>query len=481
MTRTLNDVGEARYDECTKPKEYKKLVFALAYFHAAILERRKYGAIGWNIAYQWMNSDFDISEQQLRMYLNEQPEVPYAALNYLTAQVNYGGRVTDDKDIRLINAMLKKYYCPEIMNEGYKLSRLETYYAPPEGSLEDTLNYINGLPLDEDPEVFGLHSNANMAYESKLVNEFMDAILVIQPRVSGGAAARTPEQIVSEMATAYSGTWPDNMEVAKAHAATFALTEGGAVNSLGVFVGQEIARFNKILSVIRKQLEDLVAAILGTVVMSQDLELSFASFLDGKVPEQWLSAALGYPSLKPLGAWMRDIVLRVEFMSDWLYNGPPATFWLSAFFFPQGFMTATLQTYARATRTAIDTLAFKTNVLAVHSEDVAAAPEVGVHVHGLFMQGARWDVSAARVEDSEPKVALVRFPVIWLEPVGLGIQAASLEGTYACPLYKTSVRAGELSTTGHSTNFVLFLALPTKQHGDYWVRRGAALLCMTDA
>ena len=60
------------------------------------------------------------------MYLNEQPEVPYAALNYLTAQVNYGGRVTDDKDIRLINAMLKRYYCPEIMNEGYKLSKLDT-------------------------------------------------------------------------------------------------------------------------------------------------------------------------------------------------------------------------------------------------------------------------------------------------------------------------------------------------------------------
>ena len=71
MTRTFNDLGEARYEECTKPKEYKKLVFALAYFHSAILERRKYGAIGWNESYQWMNSDFDISEKQVFMYLEE--------------------------------------------------------------------------------------------------------------------------------------------------------------------------------------------------------------------------------------------------------------------------------------------------------------------------------------------------------------------------------------------------------------------------
>jgi dynein heavy chain len=478
MARTFGDLGEARYEECTKPKEYKKLVFALAYFHAAILERRKYGAIGWNIAYQWMNSDFDISEQQLVMYLNEQPEVPYAALNYLTAQVNYGGRVTDDKDIRLINAMLKKYYCPEIMNDGYKLSKLETYYAPPEGSLEDTLNYISGLPLDEDPEVFGLHSNANMAYEFKLVGEFTDAILVLQPRVSGGSAARTPEQIVQAMAVEFRETWPDNMEPAKAHAATFAATGDGTMNSLGVFVGQELARFNKLLSVIRKQLDDLNAAILGTVVMSQDLEQTFGSFLDGKVPEQWLSGALGYPSLKPLGSWMADLLARVAFMSDWLYNGPPKAFWLPCFFFPQGFMTATLQTYARATQTAIDTLAFKTNVCPLMAEAVTEGPEVGVNIHGLFMQGAKWDFGKACVEDSDPKIALVRFPVIWLEP--FPTTDLSTEGTYACPLYKTSVRAGELSTTGHSTNFVLFLALPSKQHGDYWVRRGAALLCMTD-
>jgi len=115
MTRSLNDIGEERYEGCTKPREYKKLVFALAYFHAAILERRKYGAIGWNIAYEWMNSDFNTSELNLRMYLDEQPEVPYIALNYLIARVNYGGRVTDDKDIRTISAMLKNLYRSEIM------------------------------------------------------------------------------------------------------------------------------------------------------------------------------------------------------------------------------------------------------------------------------------------------------------------------------------------------------------------------------
>jgi dynein heavy chain len=193
---TFNEVTPEDYESCTKPKEYKKLLFALAYFHASILERRKYGAIGWNIPYEWMNSDFVTSKTQLKMYLDEQPDIPYTALNYIVAEVNYGGRVTDDKDVRTIKALLKRYFCAEIMNDNYKLSKLEHYYAPPEGPVADVKTYLNNLPLEDDPEVFGLHPNANITFEMKTCREFMDTILLIQPRISGGKAVKSTEEIV---------------------------------------------------------------------------------------------------------------------------------------------------------------------------------------------------------------------------------------------------------------------------------------------
>ena len=124
----------------------------------------------------------------------------------------------------------------------------------------------------------------------------------------------------------------------------------------------------------------------------------------------------------------------------------------------------------------IDNLAFRCNVMPFFRKDVQAAPEVGVNIHGLFMQGAKWDYNKKTVEDSDPKIPMINFPVIWIEPIE--DTQYTLDKKYQCPLYKTSLRAGELNTTGQSTNFVLYIDLPTEQHADYWIRRGTALLCM---
>ena len=121
---------------------------------------------------------------------------------------------------------------------------------------------------------------------------------------------------------------------------------------MGVFVGQEIDRFNGLLAVMKHSLDQLDKAIAGTVVMSMQLESMATRFLDDKVPAQW--EAVGYPSLKPLASWVPDLIARVQFLSNWLYEGSPDSFWVPAFFFPQGFMTAALQGYARKTATPID-------------------------------------------------------------------------------------------------------------------------------
>lgn len=477
LGRTFQDVTPENYEGCTKVYEYKRMLFALAFFHAVILERRKFGAIGWNIPYEWMTSDFVTSKSQLFMYLNEQALVPYDTLKVLVAEINYGGRVTDDKDVRLIKALLDRYFSTDVMKTDFSFSTSAIYKTPEGQTLDDIKEYIKGLPLEDEPELFGLHANANITFNKKTVYEFREAISLIHPRVSGGASGKSSDDIVNEIAKDIEERIPSPMNMEKEqHPETFSKNEFGAMNSLGVFVGQEIVRFNKLLVVIKHSLIQLQKAIRGDVVMGPELERMYNSFLNQKVPKNWSDQA--YPSLKPLGSWVKDLILRVEFISSWLTQGPRPSFWLSAFFFPQGFMTAALQMYARKTKTPIDTLKFRTEVLPKTHHQIKEMPSKGVYVHGLFMQGARWDLHRNRIDESEAGVLFIEMPVVWLDPSSVDHKPDGL--MYPSPMYKTSLRAGELSTTGHSTNFVLFLELPTTQQPVHWIRRGVALLCQLD-
>ena len=67
----------------------------------------------------------------------------------LFAEINYGGRVTDDKDMRLIKAILSSFFTPHVMDPGkYPFSSSKIYYSPENLGLEDLRNYISSLPLD---------------------------------------------------------------------------------------------------------------------------------------------------------------------------------------------------------------------------------------------------------------------------------------------------------------------------------------------
>jgi dynein heavy chain len=477
LMRTFQDISPEEYESSTKPYVFKKLIFATAFFNALILERRKFGAVGWNIPYDWMNSDLKAAMTQVKMYVEEQQLIPWETLNVSVADITYGGRVTDTWDKRAISSILRKYFVSKLLKEDYKFTEDGLYYAPDESEIQVVRDYVRQLPVEDRPEVFGLHPNAAITFQQKESKALISTIVICGGSGGGGGKGSdsSADVKVREVAAKISERMPSVYDLRQAHSSTFKKV-GDAMNSLGVFLSQELIRFNGLIEVMVHTLKQLQRAIKGEVVMSSDLEIMFNCFVFQKVPPSWEDA--GYPCLKPLPSWVEDFMARIDFMGRWLREGPRPAYWLSGFFFPQGFMTAVKQTYSRDVKIAVDTLKIGCEMTGVDSKDMNQPPAIGAYVYGLYMEGGRFNRSSMHLEDSLPRVLLDIMPCIWLKPVIAADYKPT--GVYECPLYKTSIRAGTLSTTGHSTNFVVALPIPTQQHPDHWIRRGCAMLCMQD-
>lgn len=81
-------------------------------------ERRNFGPIGWNIPYSFDDGDLRISARQLRMYVDDNEDIPFDALTYAIGECNYGGRVTDDKDRKLLTTTIMRIFRSNILTDS---------------------------------------------------------------------------------------------------------------------------------------------------------------------------------------------------------------------------------------------------------------------------------------------------------------------------------------------------------------------------
>ena len=190
--------------------------------------------------------------------------------------------------------------------------------------------------------IFGMNPNANIAYLKQEEKQIMDTLLMLQPK-EVAAGGKSSQEIILEMVTSIleRKEIPELLDSANGHKDLFQTNEKGLLPSLTTFLLQEIYRFNRLLKVLKSSLEDLRRAINGFILLSDELDSMFYDLLLNKVPKNWQNVA--YPSLKPLKSWLKDLKLRVSFLREWLTDGTVNTYWMSSFFFPQGFLTGVLQ------------------------------------------------------------------------------------------------------------------------------------------
>lgn len=384
----------------------------------------------------------------------------------MTGQCNYGGRVTDANDRITITTILLDFFNERIFADDYKFSPSGKYYAPKHGDVESYVQYAKDLPQFPDPEVFGFHENAAITKELNETNNLLSAIMQTK-QDGGGGGGGDQDAVVTKLANTILNDIPDPFDLEFA-GEKYKVDYNQSLNSV---LTQELERFNKLIAEIKSSLTNVKKAIKGEALLSLELEEALNQLINNQIPSIWLKKS--FVSLKPLGSYINDLKDRLAFMQEWLDTQIPAIFWINKFFFVHGFLTGAKQNYAREKAIPIDTMTIDFEV--VKDPENYEVPQHGVLILGMNMEGCKWDHKSFTLSESDPKILFSNAPMIWFKPVRIVDKVT--EGVFPCPVYLTMERKGVLATTGHSTNFVTKVSLPTDRSESHWIKRGSAMIC----
>jgi dynein heavy chain len=451
-----------------------------------VQERRKYGKIGWNVAYDFNESDFVISRKLVSLYLTKSYEdddefLPWGSLKYLIGDAMYGGRVSDNMDRRVLVTYLSEYMGDFLFDTCQKFYFSQAGFAydlPEPGPLENYQKHIEKLPLTNSPAVFGLHPNAEIGFYSNATKNMWVNLISLQPRSvdSGGGLSR--DDIIAGTAKDIEGKVPiESLDIGSYDLMVVRskLFERNGVNTptpAQVVLLQELERWNLLVIKMAVTLADLQRAFRGEIGMSDDLDALGGSLFNGFIPQMW--KRLMPNTQKPLGSWMSHFLDRYTQYDLWIAHGEPKVIWLSGLHIPESYLTALVQTTCRALNWPLDKATSSTKVTEYTESAMPPAKlEHGTYIKGLYLEGAGWDAEKMCLKRQEPKVLVVPLPILEMIPSG---GAVKLHGVFVTPVYVTQDRRNAMGV-----GLVFEANLATDEHTSLWVLQGVALSLNTDA
>jgi len=468
MLRAYASFGEDVWEGCAKQAELKAIIFALAFFHSVVCERRKFGPIGWNRGYPFNQGDLTVCITVSSNYLNDSPKVPWDDLRYLFGEIMYGGHITDNWDRRLCSTYLNTYLREELLDGLAFFPRFE---APPNLSYKQYCEYIDEHLAKETPAAFGMHPNSEINFMQQQADDLFKATAELQPRVGGGGGGMTLQEKVKRILDDILERLPE----------LFSLEElDGRVDErtpyTSVFL-QECERMNLLLFEMRRSLLELDMGLKGDLSVSEAMETLMSALYADTTPATWTACA--WPSLRPLASWLSDMLQRHAQLANWTADlATPKVTWISGLFNAQAFVNAVKQVTAQKNSWALNLLVMTVDVTKkMDPGDIEGMALDGAYITGLYIEGARWDMQQGVLEDSFMKELYPKMPVMQMRAILA--EKEDLRGVYICPVYKQTERATP-GTATPGTGFVFAMQLKTKQPPSKWTMAGVAMLLAID-
>jgi dynein heavy chain, axonemal len=522
LLRSLSLLDEDLIEGCSRPGELKAIMFALSFFHAAILERKRFGVgnrmssksgLGWNMDYPFSAGDLRCCVAIAANALENASVgggLPWEDMRYMFGDIMYGGHIVENWDRRLVGA-----YLESIFNDGLLLPGAEVFPGlalPPASAFSSSggggggvrtavataMRHVEKNMPAENPRAFGLNQNAAITCLLAEASSLCDDLVVLAPESSsddddttttaaaGGTSSTNTTTNTKEQTTANDMNG-SGLQAMLVEDILRRLPEAPSADDIRSRTGdssgapfaavllQECQALHTLILKIKSNLGELESAINGQLTMTLQLEVLAANIADDVVPQAWLTAA-GSPSLRSLSSWIDQLGNKAAQLDNWALTdpaAPPKSVWLGGLSNPQAFLTAVLQTAARRNGWALDRTALVTEVTRKTAVDqIDGPPRDGAYVHGLWLEGASWDDGAGSTTgggggalmDGRPGELICQIPILLLKAVP--VEKAELKDVYECPVYWTQCRFRQEVFTAQ---------LKTKQSWMTWTKAGVAM------
>ncbi|TPP59989.1 Dynein heavy chain 10 axonemal [Fasciola gigantica] len=475
LRSTYHKIPQSAMNDCSHPA-FPAIVYVLAFFHAVVQERRKYGKIGWNIPYDFNESDFRVCKNILATYLQKahnegDTKIPWDSLKYLIGEVMYGGRAIDDFDRRILKTYMDEYFGDFIFDTfqpfHFYMNQTVDYLIPVATQRDEFMTYIESLPLNNSPEVFGLHANAEIGYYTGAAKEIWSKLIELQPQTSSESSSASRDEFISQVAKGILQNIPEPYDKEAIRKKL-----GTEIPPTTVVLLQELERINFLITKMRISLHTLKRALDGEVGMSAELDDLARSLLNGQLPQMW--RRLTPATLKSLADWIIHFRERIKQYDKWVEKGEPNVMWLSGLHIPESYLMALVQTTCRRNGWPLDRSTLYTSVTSYEDPtEVQERAHQGCFVRGLFLEGASWDLQKECLIRQLPKQLIQPLPVLRI--TAIEAHRLKLQNTFRTPVYVTSDRRNAMGV-----GFVFEADLKTDIHPSHWVLQGVCLTLNTD-
>ncbi|KAJ1621951.1 hypothetical protein T492DRAFT_1149371 [Pavlovales sp. CCMP2436] len=425
-------VGEETLDEVSHP-HWQPVVLGLCFAHAALRERHAFGSAGWSAPYEWTHADLRAALAFARASLHAEasapgvrrsaPAVNWHALQYVALDVHHGGRVTDAHDARVVGAYARQWLGPALAQPGFAFA--PGYPLPDATDLAGARAAFEAMPATDEPSAFGLHAHADLVARAQAADRALEALASIH-LAAGGASptvlALGGSSAMSEVSTILV---PINEMLARQPTMLFSHAERqntlralGGPRPLNLALLVEIELLERLLSHLRLSVRQVQLALeLGTELPAGGAEM-LRSLALAQVPAEWAAVAR-HVGGSSLGPWLSSVLLRAEQMTPIAKGHKPVSFLLAALGQPQGFLAAAVQDAVRKHARegwTLDAAHMATRVMPFDREDAQARKQLeeGVYIHGLHLDGCRWDRAQSKVAEQQHRFLASTLPIVYV-------------------------------------------------------------------